>query len=74
MQEDKRTSNAVIAAAHESISREAGAVHAWRVSRLTRLGLAQPMAEAVADRVDWHEVEKLVQRGCPAPLAVAIVA
>ena len=39
----------------------------------TRLGLAQPMAEAVAGRVDWHEVAKLVERGCPAPLAVAIV-
>jgi hypothetical protein len=31
------------------------------------------MAEAVADRVDWHEVAKLVERGCPASLAVTIV-
>jgi hypothetical protein len=31
------------------------------------------MAEAVADRVDWHDVAKLVQRGCPAALAVAIL-
>lgn len=49
------------------------AVHAWRVSQLTRLGLAWPAAEAVADQVDWHDVAKLVQRGCPAALAVTIV-
>jgi hypothetical protein len=48
-------------------------VHAWRVSQLTRLGLAGPVAEAVADKVDWHEVARLVRRGCPASLAVAIV-
>ena len=49
------------------------AVHAWRVSRLTGHGLAWPVAEAVADRVDRHEIAKLVRRGCPASLAVAIV-
>jgi hypothetical protein len=57
----------------EDIDPEAGAVHNWRVSRLTRLGLARPLAELVADQVDWHEVARLVQRGCPASLAVAIV-
>ena len=49
-------------------------MHAWRVNRLADLGLARPVAEAVADRVDWHEVAKLVRSGCPATLAVAIVA
>jgi hypothetical protein len=58
---------------HEGIDQEAATVHAWRVSRLARLGLPRPMAEAVADRVDWHDVAKLVQRGCPAALAVAIL-
>jgi hypothetical protein len=58
---------------HEKIDREASNVHAWRVRQLSRLGLALPVAEAVADKVDWHEVAKLVRRGCPAPLAVAIV-
>jgi len=48
-------------------------VHAWRVSQLTRLGLAWLAAEAVADQVDWHDVAKLVRRGCPAALAVTIV-
>lgn len=57
----------------ETIDQHAGAVHAWRVSQLARLGLAWPVAEAVADRVDWHDVAKLVQRGCPAALAVTIL-
>lgn len=49
------------------------AVHAWRVGRLTELGLDWPAAEAVADLVDWHDVARLVKRGCPAALAIAIL-
>jgi len=67
------SSNTAATALHESIDPRAGAVHAWRVSQLARLGLAWPVAEAVADRVDWHDVAKLVQRGCPAALAVTIL-
>jgi len=52
---------------------ESDLVHAWRVSQLVRLGLASQVADAVADKIDWHEVAKLVGRGCPASLAVAIV-
>lgn len=52
---------------------EAGVVHAWRVTQLIRLGVASPVAEAVADKVDWHDVAKLVRSGCPASLAVTIV-
>jgi hypothetical protein len=66
-------SSAVAAASHEDIDAETCAVHAWRVSRLTGLGVAWQVAEAVADRVDWHEVARLVRLGCPASLAVAIV-
>jgi hypothetical protein len=62
-----------VAASQQTIDQHAGAVHAWRVSQLARLGLAWPVAEAVADRVDWHEVAKLVKRGCPAALAVTII-
>jgi hypothetical protein len=65
--------NAAVAAPREHIGQEAGAVHAWRVSQLVRLGLAWPVAEAVADNVDWHDVAKLVQHGCPAALAVTII-
>jgi hypothetical protein len=60
-------------APHVTIDREASSVHAWRVRQLTRLGLAPPVAEAVADQVDWHDVARLVRRGCPATLALAIV-
>ena len=58
---------------HEELDRESDAVHAWRVRRLISLGVAWAAAEAAADRVDWHEVAKLVKRGCPAPLALAIL-
>ena len=57
----------------ELIDQKAGAVHDWRVRQLVRLGLAWPVAEAVAGTVDWHDVAKLVQRGCPAALAVTIL-
>jgi hypothetical protein len=46
-------------------------VHAWSVSQLRRLGLAQPTAEAVADNVDWHEVARLVQLGSSARAQLA---
>ena len=48
-------------------------VHNWRVTRLTRLGIPGPLAEVYADRLDWHQVARLVQRGCPPPLALRIV-
>jgi hypothetical protein len=32
---------------------------------LTRLGIPGALAEVYADRLDWHEVARLVQRGCP---------
>jgi hypothetical protein len=65
--------NSATAVSHEDIDPESGAVHDWRVNRLTGLGLSRPVAELVADRVDWHEVARLVQHGCPASLAIAIV-
>jgi hypothetical protein len=48
-------------------------VHNWRVSQLTRLGIPGPLAEIYADRIDWHQVARLVHRGCPARLALRIV-
>lgn len=67
------SSHTAVTGLQENIDQREGAVHAWRVSRLTRLGLARPVAEVVADRVDWHDVAKLVQRGCPAALAITIL-
>ncbi len=66
-------SNTAVTAPPDAIDQRTAAVHGWRVSQLIRLGLAWPVAEAFADRVDWHDVAKLVQRGCPATLAVAIL-
>ena len=48
-------------------------VHNWRVDRLTRLGVPGSLAEVYADRLDWHRVARLVQRGCPPRLALRIV-
>ena len=48
-------------------------VHRWRVSQLRRLGIPGSLAEAYADRLDWHQVARLVQRGCPPELALRIV-
>jgi hypothetical protein len=58
---------------HEAIHYEDLLVHNWRVSQLKRLGIPRPLAEAHADRVDWHQIAHLVQRGCPPPLALRIV-
>ena len=48
-------------------------VHNWRLEQLQRLGLAAAVAEAFAELVDWHDVESLVARGCPASLALEIL-
>ena len=47
-------------------------VYAWRVEQLAKLGLSTVIADAVASFVDWHEVARLVQRGCPPELALEI--
>jgi hypothetical protein len=49
------------------------AVHAWRVTQLRRLGIPAALAELYAGRIDWHQVARLVQRGCPPWLALRIV-
>ena len=48
-------------------------VYAWRVERLSGLGLSNLVASAVAPLVDWHEIACLVERGCSPELALAIV-
>ena len=59
-------------AGHEAVDRKEHVVHAWRVSRLTRLGIPGSLAEIYADRLDWHQVAALVRRGCPPLLALRI--
>jgi hypothetical protein len=57
----------------EAIDVEGQLVHEWRVTRLTGLGVSRPMAEVYADTVDWHQIARLVRRGCPPLLALRIV-
>ena len=56
-----------------AIDHEKWVVHDWRVSQLTRLGIAGSVAEIYADCIDWHQIARLVQRGCPPYLALRIV-
>ncbi len=46
--------------------------HDWRVSQLIRLGIPGSFAEIYADRIDWHQIARLVRRGCPPRLALRI--
>jgi hypothetical protein len=47
-------------------------VYSWRAEQLGRLGLSTMIADAFANMVDWHEVARLVQNGCPPELALEI--
>jgi hypothetical protein len=58
---------------HEAVTHDDLLVHAWRVAQLTRLGIPRSLAEACADRLDWHQIARLVERGCPPRLALRIV-
>jgi hypothetical protein len=58
---------------HDAIDHDDVLVHNWRVSQLTRLGIPGSLAESYADRIDWHQIARLVQRGCPPHLALRIV-
>ena len=60
-------------ASHETVQHRELTVHNWRVERLTGLGVPPGLAEAYADRLDWHQVARLVQHGCPPELALRIV-
>jgi hypothetical protein len=61
-----------LTASQQAMDREQRLVHDWRVSQLARLGVPRPLAEVYADRVDWHQLARLVQRGCPPRLALRI--
>ena len=48
-------------------------VHDWQTEQLERLGVSETLAQAYASQVDWHQVAHLVDRGCPAALALEIL-
>jgi predicted component of type VI protein secretion system len=54
-------------------SEEDARVYAWRVEQLSELGLSDVIASLVASFVDWHEIARLVERGCSPELALEIV-
>jgi hypothetical protein len=56
----------------ETETSEEARVNAWRVEQLANLGLSTVIANAVATFVDWHDVARLVEKGCPADLALEI--
>ncbi len=58
--------------AREAAGDEKLLVHNWRVARLTQLGIPGALAEVNADHLDWHQVARLVQLGCPPWLALRI--
>ena len=58
---------------HEIIGCDERLVHDWRARQLIRLGIPGSLAEAVADRVDWHQIAALIRHGCPPRLALRIV-
>jgi len=58
---------------HEAADHDDLPVHNWRVARLTRLGVPGPLAEVHADHLDWHQIARLVHRGCPPRLALRIL-
>ena len=47
-------------------------VRDWQAEQLRRLGIPLVLAALFADTVDWHEVERLVARGCTPSLALEI--
>jgi len=58
---------------HDAVEDGMLSVHRWRVSQVARLGIPATLAEMYADRIDWHQVARLVRRGCPPRLALRIV-
>jgi hypothetical protein len=58
---------------NETIDYHEHQVHHWRAFQLRRLGIPATLAEIYADRLDWHQIARLVQRGCPPCLALRIV-
>jgi hypothetical protein len=63
----------LLATGYDAIGHSKSSVHDWRVSQLTSLGIPDSLAEVFADRIDWHEVARLVRHGCPPCLALRIV-
>ena len=54
---------------------DAARVFVWRRERLLSLGLAEGRACVIAlSQIDIHDIERLVDRGCPLDVAIKIAA
>ena len=62
-----------ITADHEATNHTEPRVHEWRAAQLRRLGIPDTLAEIYADQVDWHQIVRLTQCGCPLRLALRIL-
>jgi len=62
-----------ITAHHERTDQTEPRVHEWRATQLRRIGIPDMHAEIYADRIDWHQIARLVQRGCTPRLALRIL-
>jgi len=58
---------------HEATDHPEPRVHEWRAAQLRRLGITDTLADIYADHVDWHQIARLVQRGCSPRLALRIL-
>jgi len=62
-----------LTARHDAIDHYESPVCHWRVSQLRRFGISGPLAGIYADRIEWHQIARLVRRGCPPRLTLRII-
>ena len=61
----------------DSVARNPGEarVFEWRTERLLSLGISKGRASVIAlSQTDVHDIERLVDRGCPLDVAIKIAA
>jgi hypothetical protein len=58
-----------------ALGAEEAAVELHLLRQYERLGFSRSDAlTAIDQKIDWHDVERLLNRGCPPELALAILA
>jgi len=58
-----------------AVCAEAVAVEMHQIRQYERLGFSHDDAlTAIEQKIDWHDVERLLRRGCAPDLALAILA
>ena len=58
-----------------ALTPEALAVDSYKIAQYERLGYSlEDAVTAIDQAIDWHDVERLLSRGCSRELALAILA